>query len=307
MTSPDPSATLTGRSTPAGGEPEFSHDPAFQLSTDGVHVPRTAVSHRETDYPEDSFGILFEMQERHFWYRGRHRFVFGAMKQTLTRASGRIRAIDLGAGCGGWLRYLEGRTEIAYSELAMGDSSMRALRLAATKLSPRIQRYQVDLLTLPWDKRWDAIFLLDVIEHVEHDVAVLHAAGRALRPGGLLYVTVPAIQSFWTYNDDLAHHKRRYSKGDFRGLAREVGLTLVKAAYFMFFLSPVLLLARARPPRLDRMTPEEIAALTRYTHRVPSAPLNAALGAVFAAETPLGLTLPFPWGTSLLGVFQRPL
>jgi hypothetical protein len=30
------------------------------------------------------------------------------------------------------------------------------------------------------------------------------------------------------------------------------------------------------------------------------------LAAVFAAETPLGHFLRFPWGTSVLGVFRKP-
>jgi hypothetical protein len=42
------------------------------------------------------------------------------------------------------------------------------------------------------------------------------------------------------------------------------------------------------------------------SHRVPPAALNALLAGVFAAETPLGHGLRFPWGTSILGVFRKP-
>jgi hypothetical protein len=33
--------------------------------------------------------------------------------------------------------------------------------------------------------------------------------------------------------------------------------------------------------------------------------LNGLLSLIFAAETPLGLRLSFPWGTSVLGVFEK--
>jgi hypothetical protein len=53
------------------------------------------------------------------------------------------------------------------------------------------------------------------------------------------------------------------------------------------------------------MTDAQKQALMHQTHQVPPAPLNLALTAIFAAETPLGHWLRFPWGTSVLGVFRK--
>jgi hypothetical protein len=53
------------------------------------------------------------------------------------------------------------------------------------------------------------------------------------------------------------------------------------------------------------MSKDEIYDLAKRTHRVPVAPVNRFLRLVFSLETPLGLWLPFPWGTSILGVFQK--
>jgi hypothetical protein len=55
------------------------------------------------------------------------------------------------------------------------------------------------------------------------------------------------------------------------------------------------------------MSREQTVAIVRKTHRVPIAPINTLLGGVFAAETPAGYHVPFPWGTSVLGVFRRPV
>lgn len=276
---------------------------------EGVYVRRTGVTHREEDYDEQAFRVLQDMQQKHFWYRGRHRFVFAALQRQLARlarAPADLRALDLGAGCGGWVRHLAVRQQPAFRELALADSSRRALAVAATVAGPAHACYQVDLHDLGWRQRWDVIFLLDVLEHIGDEGAVLGQIRDSLAPGGLLLATVPALRFFWSCNDELALHQRRYAKKDFASLAAALELRLLDARYFMFFLSPLLLAARAGRRSAAQQSTEERARRIAATHRVPPGPLNALLTATFAAETPLGLWWPFPWGTSLLGVFQKP-
>ena len=50
-----------------------------------------------------------------------------------------------------------------FEPLALADSSMVALKLAASVLPPNAQRYQIDLMQLHIREKWDAAFLLDVI------------------------------------------------------------------------------------------------------------------------------------------------
>jgi hypothetical protein len=144
------------------------------------------------------------------------------------------------------------------------------------------------------------------LEHIPEDAEVLLQIRQALKPGGLLFVTTPALNCFWSYNDEIAHHVRRYAKRDFARLAEASGLRLLRACYFMFFLSPLLWLSRIKSPNLADLDKNEICVLLERTHRVPVAPVNALMNLVFGLETPIGFWLPFPWGTSILGVFQKP-
>ena len=202
------------------------------------------------------------------------------------------------------MRYLADRRPGQYQPLALADSSRTALRMAGPVLPAGVERYQIDLMNLGWRDHWDIAFLLDVIEHLPDDREVLTQARAALKPGGLLFVTTPAFQQFWSYNDELAHHLRRYTRADYVRLARETGFTLLDARYFMFFLSPLYLLSRMQPG-LDKLNEQEKKALVLKQHQIPAKPINAALSAIFAAETPMGHWLQFPWGTSVLGVFQK--
>jgi SAM-dependent methyltransferase len=296
-------------STAVTNLPTHPETEGFTRREDGVFLPTRPIEHREDEYDSGGFDILRDMQSRHFWYRGRHRFLLGAVGRTLhlsQKDRSQLHAIDLGAGCGGWAAYLQARRPQWFAELAVADSSVRALEYAASVVGPETSRYQIDLLNLPWRERWDAAFLLDVLEHIPDDAGTLKQIFQCLRPGGYLFVTTPALRFFWSYNDDMAHHLRRYSRGDFARLAAASGFEPAWSRYFMFFLSPLLLLGRAKSVDVKRLTREEIQAHLARTHRVPVAPVNSALGLAFSCETPLGLWLPFPWGTSVLGVFRKP-
>lgn len=284
-------------------------DELYEKGEAGIWSPRVPVAHRSDEYDPEWFDILDRMQARHFWYLGRQRFLLHALRRHLPRTSGepgRRSMIDLGGGVGGWVAFLERRLPGAFAEAALSDSSVKALQRAGGILPERVRRYQIDLLNLGWNDRWDVAFLLDVLEHIPDDVLAMREVARAIRPGGLLFVTTPALQSFWSYNDELVGHQRRYNRDDFQRLAKESGLQLCDSRYFMFFLSPLYLLARRKKVPVKSMSHEEMRDLLAATHRVPAAPVNTALRGVFSAETPLGHWLRFPWGTSILGVFQKP-
>lgn len=270
-----------------------------------IHLPKKPVLHRQSEFEEENLRQLLRMQQDHFWYIGRHRFILHALRQQL-RGRRELSAIDLGGGCGGWLAYLREREPERFSEIALADSSLHALELAGPVVGQFAERYQVDLYDLGWKDRWDVVFLLDVLEHLSEDARALQQIYAALRPGGLLFVTTPALPIFHSYNDDLVHHLRRYSRSDFAELASRSSLRLVRSRYFMFLLSPFVFARRWRSPDVESMTRGEIRILLERTHDVPPALPNRILTAIFSMETPLGWHLPFPWGTSILGVFEKP-
>lgn len=274
----------------------------------GIFVSRQRPHHRKEIYDEKGFDMLSRMQREHFWYRGRHKLLLTILNKEIPGYFGSAcapSAIDLGGGCGGWLEYLHTHRGDMFAQLALADSSMRALTLAEPVVSSFAQRYQIDLLDLPWDKKWDVVFLLDVLEHIPEHREVLDQVRQSLRPGGLIVATTPALQSFWTYNDELMLHQRRYSKQDFRDLGQETGLELLRADYFMFFLSPALLLNRILFRPRASATPEELEQHSLHSHRIPARPLNQILTRIFSLEASMVNHINFPWGASILALFRR--
>lgn len=274
----------------------------------GIFVPGKRPLHRDDEYDETGFELLIKMQREHFWYRGRHKLVLQALQKEISRHftdTSSLCAIDLGGGCGGWLEYLNTHDPGMFRQLALGDSSLKALSLAEPVVGSFATRYQIDLLDLPWVEEWDVVFLLDVLEHIPDHIKVLQQIRKCMRPGGLLFVTTPALKLFWTYNDDLAHHQRRYSRQDFQRLAEQTKLKLLRSDYFMFFLSPALLMSRILSRPSKSATPEHLQEHLARTHRIPVQPINEFLFKIFSLESAMINTFAFPWGSSIFAVFRR--
>lgn len=285
----------------------MAHEAEF-IEEQGILVPHQRPHHRNDEYDEMGFEVLIQMQREHFWYRGRHKLLLNVLKKEINRQYGHtesLRAIDMGGGCGGWLEYVHSYSPGIFRELALGDSSMRALSLAEPVVGSFATRYQIDLLDLKWREKWDVVFLLDVLEHISDHEKVLQQIYKSMRPGGLLFVTTPALKFFWTYNDELAHHQRRYSRQDFRNLSQQVNFEILRTEYFMFLLSPALLLSRMlfQPPK--SATPEQLRNHLVQTHSIPAKPINRLLTKLFSIEAAVINAVNFPWGTSILAVFKR--
>ena len=79
----------------------------------------------------------------------------------------------------------------------------------------------------------------DVLEHVDDDAA-LGECPRALRPGGLLVVLVPAWPALWSDRDVRAGHLRRYRRRGLRKLVESAGFTVAELRGYQFVLLPAI-------------------------------------------------------------------
>jgi SAM-dependent methyltransferase len=164
-----------------------------------------------------------------------------------------------------------------------------------------------DALAPPFAPVFDLVCLFDVIEHLDDEAGVLEAARELLKPGGRLLVTVPAHRRLWSYADEYADHRRRYSRQELVSRLQEAGFGPPSTGYFMAPLLPAMWLGRrlaARRARGAGAAEPTVAELARREYRPPRL-LNTLAELALAPEAMLarrGLALPL--GTSLLAVAQ---
>ena len=91
------------------------------------------------------------------------------------------------------------------------------------------------------DGQYDWVLLLDVLEHVEDDMALLREQLPLLRVQGRVLVSAPAWQALYSGHDALLGHHRRYAPSDLRRLVEAAGFDI----RLMGGLFPSLLLPRS--------------------------------------------------------------
>lgn len=147
------------------------------------------------------------------------------------------------------------------------------------------------------DDSVDAVLLLDVVEWLDDDRAVLVDARRVLRTGGMVLVTAPAAPHLWSTHDERIGRRRRYTDEGVTALATGAGLLPEQLHHFQFLLYPLFAVNR----RLARRRPGALAWEQR-----PPALLERALTAVNRAEVTLSRRVPWPRGSSLVLVARKP-
>ncbi len=124
----------------------------------------------------------------------------------------------------------------------------------------------------------DLVLLMDVLEHVDDDVALLREAVRGAAPRAHVLVSVPAFQSLFSAHDRFLGHRRRYTLRQIEATVAKSGLEVLRSRYFFAFLLPVATAVRV----LQR------SDIPKSNLRRHSAPINALF--VLLHKLELGLS-----------------
>jgi hypothetical protein len=80
--------------------------------------------------------------------------------------------------------------------------------------------------------------LLNVLEHIEDDVAAVAQVTRILKPGGLAIIEVPAGPGLYDAYDQHLKHWRRYRLRDLCRMLQGAGLEILERSHLGFFVYP---------------------------------------------------------------------
>jgi SAM-dependent methyltransferase len=197
----------------------------------------------EISYPVEGNELCFEIEDKSFWFQHRNDCIRELVRNF--PPMGKRPIFDVGGGNGFVAKGLmDAGWEVVLVE--PGSSGARNAKkrglphvICATTLSAGFQSG-----TLP------AIGVFDVVEHIEEDLGFLSHLWDLLLPGGVLYLTVPAFQSFWSQEDIDAGHFRRYSLKQMEKKLIQAGFEVAYSTYIFQWLVVPVGLFRVLPYRL---------------------------------------------------------
>jgi len=173
----------------------------------------------------------------HFWIQWRFQYVM-KYKQYLPPANEAVLEI----GCGHGLVREQLETYLNYTVDACDLNETGVMKAKPGK--GRLFVYDVYDRHPGLYRKYSAIYLMDVIEHIESATSFLDACFYHLKPGGAVLINVPAMNLLFSRYDILQGHVCRYNKRMMRQLMERVGLEIMDMTYWGFPMVPILFLRK---------------------------------------------------------------
>lgn len=215
------------------------------------------------------------------------------------------RVLDAGCGRGFFMKYV---TELAPCHLVGVDLELDHLKIALDQNRARgasVARSYIDPLPFP-DSLFDKIIFSEVLEHLPDDWGGLLELKRVLKPGGLMFLTVPNHNyPFWwdpinktleatlkkhiqngTFAGIWANHQRLYYPHEIKTLVTRAGfeiLAFYPVLHYCFPFAHNLVYGLGKPLFERGLLPENMrAAADRFggetTRSSPLNPVRIGLG-----------------------------
>lgn len=251
----------------------------------------------------DLYGDIYHKEDTYWWHVGKRLLVRSLIERYLRSLPGEVRSLDVGCGAGRVLQMLA-----EYGRVYGTDLSGLALRFCRQRGFNEV--CQADIIAgLPFPEgSFDLITALDVIEHLEDDATGLRSLWEALKPGGLLIVSVPAYQFMFTYWDKILGHQRRYTVKTMQNCLLEAGFEIERISYSnMSILAPVMAVRLIKGLLLRFKGQKQAETIEAESDFMPVPPaLNKVLIKVYEAENSLLQRFPLPFGLAVLAAARKP-
>ncbi len=244
----------------------------------------------------EEYERMYHVEDTHWWYRSLHALLDDLLQGTFAVEHATPlprRLLDIGCGTGATLHYLESQG------WAVGmDISPEALHWCKQRNAAHLT--QASAMELPFPPaQFHAAVMLDVLYHQQvHDPRTpLREAHRVLKPGGYLFVNVPAYAWLYSSHDRAVHTARRFTKTQLTRYLNEAGFDVARASYWNCLLFPVVAAVRL----VRKLKPDRGSDLPE----AGASPMNTPLMLLLAVERFLIRHCSLPFGLSILAVAQK--
>ncbi len=237
----------------------------------------------------------------HWWVRGRRRVFVELLRAHLGDAQP-LRVLQIGSGDGAYLPEL---SEIA-ATVVHTDADPRALKRSAVRGFDRGVR--ATDRSLPFgDGSFDLVCVVDTLDSAADEHGALREILRVLRPGGIVFASLPAYPWLLARREREAGARRRYTLSRVRHLFGRAGFKLERSTHANALLFPLIAGAKLAL-RLAEILEIPVAPIRERRTPVPWPwPFNAILYGALSSELLVSTRFDLPFGHSIAAIARRPL
>jgi SAM-dependent methyltransferase len=222
----------------------------------------------------------------------------------LKRALGTRRVSIMEVGCSAGHLLADMRRNLPNATLTGGDYTLGTLLKLGEKM-PGIPLVRFNLAASPLPSNsYDAMVLLNVLEHIEDDAAATRHIARMLKPGGVAVIEVPAGPELFDDYDRQLQHFRRYTLPGICSVVEQAGLVVERRNYLGALIYPAFYLAK----KWSQIRPKSAAKREAHVANAIGATsrFNAVGRAIMSLEQAIEPTITFPRGIRCVVTARKP-
>jgi len=188
---------------------------------------------------EQDFQLLYELEENFWWFPAMREITDTIARRQLQQPN--LRILDAGCGTGFNLAHFTRDSREVYG-LDLADAAVRYVRNRGFR-----KIAQASITNIPFkSESFDIVFSFELVTQTPdetHDAAIREMY-RVLKPGGFLFIRVPAFMWLWSSHDEELEVRYRYTREELAKRLSDAGFSIEWTSYANVFLFPVILFRR---------------------------------------------------------------
>ncbi len=233
----------------------------------------------------------------YFWHKARKNFIDYLLSKYLKNKNQKGEIVEiLEIGCGTGYQQDAILKHGNYTGIEKNNQAIKENK-NGTIINSSLEDFKTE-------KKYGAICLFDVLEHIEKDFEALQKINNLLNKDAYLFLSVPSKKILFGEHDLAMEHYRRYEKKEIKKLLEKSNFRIKKIIYWNSFLFPLIALLRILKKIYQRNKNKEL----KHKSEIKKLPkiINQMLFLILNLENKfikMGIKIPF--GLSLYVVAQK--
>lgn len=175
----------------------------------------------------------------HWYYQSKKLPLVRFVKKIFREQKRKVVLVDVGSGSGFFMYELLKLIPDMIDKVWLVD-----INYTEAEVKETIGKQVEKTISLPSVIEHAVVVMMDVLEHIEDDLAILNEIKKRCKGKNHFFITVPAFMDLWSGHDVYLGHYRRYTSKTLKALLTNAKLSKYKIFYLFAGIFPLVWLVR---------------------------------------------------------------